>query len=307
MAILINENTRVLIQGITGTEGARACKYMKEYGTKVVAGVTPGKGGQKVEGVPVYNSVRETLEKHPEINTSLITVPAVAVKDAALESIFAGIPLVNILTDFVLAQDSATILAWARKNKVRVIGPGSIGIISPRQKIKVGSIGTGEMVKIFKSGPVGLVSKSGGMTGELAYQLSAAGIGQSTALGIGGDALIGSDFVDVLELFETDPQTKICVLFGEVGGTYEERVAEYVAAGKLTKPVIAFIAGKFTHTLQQGTVLGHAGAIVSQGKGGYDSKVAALRDAGVHVAESIEQVTRIAKRLLEKQKTKKKK
>jgi succinyl-CoA synthetase alpha subunit len=302
MAILINRDTRVLIQGITGTEGARACKYMREYGTQVVAGVTPGKGGQEVEGVPVYNTVREALEKHPEVNTSLITVPAAAVKDAALEAISAGIPLIDILTDFVLAQDSATIIAWARKKGVRVIGPGSIGIISPQEKVKVGSIGTGDMVKIFKPGPVGLVSKSGGMTGELAYQLTAAGIGQSTALGIGGDALIGSDFVDILELFEQDPKTKLCVLFGEVGGTYEERVAAAVAAGLLKKPIVIFIAGRFTSSLPQGTVLGHAGAIVSPGMGGYDSKVAALRKAGVHVAESLEEVPRIVARLLAKMK-----
>lgn len=297
MAILVDENTRVLIQGITGNEGSRACHEMLRYGTQVLCGVTPGKKGQNVEGVPVYNTVSDALEKHPEVNTSLIIVPPQFVKNASLEVMEAGIKFINILTEYVLPRDSSIMVAIAKKLGVRIVGPSSVGIISPG-KGKVGSIGSGEIQDVFTPGPIGVISKSGGMTAELAYVLTHAGWGQSTAIGIGGDIIAGSDYIDLLPLFEADTETKAVVMFGEVGGTYEEDVAEYIQAGKFTKPVIAIVGGRFTDKLAQGVVLGHAGAIVSKGKGGYNSKIAALKSAGVYIAETVEQIPELLKKVL---------
>ncbi len=297
MSILVDKKTKVLIQGITGTEGARACKEMLSYGTQVLAGVTPGKGGQEINGVPVYDTVAQALKRHPTINTSLIIVPQLAVKDAALEAISSGIKLVNILTEYVPALDSSVIVAWAKKYGARVIGPASIGIISPG-KGKIGSIGSGEIRHVFKKGPIGVISKSGGMTGELAVVLGRAGLGQSTVVGIGADTIVGSDFVDILELFEKDAETKATVIFGEVGGSSEERIAQYVKTKKLKKPIIALIAGKFTETLPQGTVLGHAGAIVSKGKGGYASKIKAFKAAKISVASVPEELPGLIRKSL---------
>lgn len=289
MSILVDKNTKVLIQGITGTEGSRACREMLSYGTTVLCGVTPGKGGQQVEGIPVYNSVKEALAAHPQVTLSLVVVPPQFVKNAALEAMEAGVRLMNILTEYVPPRDSSVIVATARKLGALVIGPSSVGIISPGLS-KVGSVGSGEISKVFIPGPVGIISKSGGMVAELANALTRAGIGQSTAIGIGGDIIAGSDYVDLLLLFEADQKTKAVVIFGEVGGTYEEDVADFIKAGKFTKPVVAIVGGRFTEKLAQGVVLGHAGAIVSKGKGGYESKIKALKDAGILVAETIEQI-----------------
>jgi len=298
MAILVDKNTKVLIQGITGTEGSRACREMLAYGTAVVAGVTPKKGGQVVEGVPVYDSVSEALKKHADVTLSLIVVPPQFVKDATLEALEAGIKLIDILTEYVPPRDSSIMVARARQLGARIIGPSSVGIISPA-KAKVGSVGSGEIAKVFIPGPVGVISKSGGMVAELSYVLSRAGFGQSTAIGIGGDIIAGSDYVDLLPLFEADSETKAVVMFGEVGGTYEEDVANYIKTGKFTKPVIAIVGGRFTEKLASGVVLGHAGAIVSKGKGGYDSKIKALKDAGVLVAETIEQIPELLRQQLQ--------
>lgn len=295
MSILINEHTRVLIQGITGTEGTRACKEALRYGTSVLAGVTPGKGGQAVEGVPVYNSVFEALIHHKDINTSLIVVPAKFALDAALEAIEAAIPLVVILTEHITTQHSARIMAHATAKHVRVVGPSSVGIISPG-KGKIGSIGM-TTSEIFTPGNIGILSKSGGMTSEIALALTRSGLGQSTAVGIGADIILGSDFADLLKLFAQDKETKAVVLFGEVGGTYEETAAQYIQNG-FTKPVVALVAGAFADTLPQETTLGHAGAIVSQGKGSYASKIQALREAGVHIAQTTEDIPKILHTLL---------
>lgn len=297
MSVLIDKNTKVLIQGITGTEGARACREMVSYGTQVLCGVTPGKGGQNVDGVPVYNSVKEALAQHSQVNLGLVVVPPQFVKNAVLESLEAGIKLINILAEFVPPRDSSVVVATARKMGARVIGPASIGIISPGLG-KVGSIGSGEIAQVFTPGPIGIISKSGGMVAELAYVLSHAGFGQSTAVGIGGDIIAGSDYIDLLPLFEADPETKAIVMFGEVGGTYEEDVADYMKAGKFTKPVIAIVGGRFTEKLAQGVVLGHAGAIVSKGKGGYESKIKALKEAGILIAETIEQIPDLLRKAL---------
>jgi succinyl-CoA synthetase alpha subunit len=297
MSILIDKKTKVLIQGITGVEGSRACREMLKYGTQVLAGVRPGAGGDVVEGVPVYDTVFEALKHHPSINTSLIIVPAKSTKDAALEAISAGIPLVNILTEYVPPIDSSAIVAWAKKFNVRVVGCSSIGIMSPG-KCKVGSIGSAEISKVFRPGPIGIISKSGGMTAELAVVLGKSGLGQSTVVGIGADTVCGSDFLDMLKLFEKDKQTKAVVVFGEVGGVGEELVAEYIKKNKVKKPVVALIGGKFTHMLPSGTVLGHAGAIVSHGKGGYDSKIKALKKGGIIIAKTPEEIPILLKKAL---------
>lgn len=294
MAILIDKNSNVLIQGITGGEGSRAAKEMIAYGTDVVCGVTPGKGGQTVEGRPVYNSIKEALEKHPEVNVSLIAVPAPFIRKAALEAIENKIRIINILTEHVTVQDCAYIYASAKKAGVMVIGPSSVGIISPG-KGKLGAIGSGEVKNVFIPGPVGIISKSGGMTAEISSVLSQAGIGQSTVIGIGGDQIIGSDFVDILKLFEADPETRAVVMFGEVGGSYEELAADFIKAKGFTKPVFAVIAGAFSEKLPKETVLGHAGAIVSQGRGSYSSKVKALEGAGVKVTNSLIELVQLIK------------
>jgi succinyl-CoA synthetase alpha subunit len=296
MSILLDSDTRVLIQGITGGEGTRACIEALRYGTKVVAGVTPGKGGQEVAGVPVYNTVAEALEAHPLINMSLVVVPSRFALSAALESINARIPLVNILTEHIPTQDSARIVAHAMQQNVRVVGPSSVGIISPG-KAKIGSIGM-SATEIFTPGHIGVISKSGGMTSEIALALTRAGFGQSTAIGIGADIILGSDFADLLELFAQDAQTRVVVLFGEIGGSYEELAAEFITRTQFSKPVIALIAGAFADTLPQETTLGHAGAIVSRGKGSYASKIRALTDAGVHIATTVEDIPQILHTLL---------
>lgn len=296
MSILVNKSTRVLIQGITGSEGSRACKEMLSYGTKVLVGVTPGKGGQKVGGIRVYDTVKEALRRHRGINTSLIAVPAAFTKDAALEAIDAGVPLIDILTEHVPTQDSAFILRYARLKGVRVVGPSSVGIISPG-KAKVGSIGSSEVSRVFKAGYVGLISKSGGMTAEIASVLSARGLGQSTVIGIGGDQIVGSDFADLLALFAKDPETKAVVLFGEIGGTYEEQAAEFIIKSGFKKPIVALLAGKFSSRLPRETVLGHAGAIVARGRGSYNSKIKALKKAGVSIADTIEEIPVLLRKL----------
>lgn len=297
MAILVHTKTVAIIQGITGREGMRALEGMRAYGTKVVAGVTPGKGGQNAKGVPVYNTVREAVRRHPAINASLIVVPPAAVKNAALEAIYQRISLVVILTEHVPVRDTAFVLAFARKRSVRVVGPSSIGIISPG-KGKIGSIGGSDPKQIFQPGPIGVISKSGGMTAEIAVTLWRHKLGQSTVLGIGGDYIIGSDFVDIVKLFGTDPKTRALVIFGEVGGTYEEQLAEFLQKEKFKKPIIALVAGKFTAALPVGTTLGHAGAIVMKGRGGYDSKVRMLEQAGVVVARTLDDVPLLLKKQL---------
>lgn len=294
MPILVSKKTRVLVQGITGKEGARAAAEMRDYGTKVLAGVTPGKGGQKVDGVPVYDTVAEAIRKHPTINTSLVVVPGAFVKDAVMEAIAGGIALINVLSEHVPVADVAGMVAYARAKNSLIVGPSSVGIISPGQG-KLGSIGSGGVARVFQPGPVGVISKSGGMTAELSSILTQAGIGQSTAMGIGGDTLIGADFVDIMRLFQKDPKTKAVVLFGEVGGTFEEQAAQMILDKKFTKPVIAFVAGKFSRDLPQGTTLGHAGAIVSEDKGSYDSKIKMFKKAGAYLPETLDDLAATVK------------
>ncbi len=289
MAILVNEKTRVLVQGITGKEGSKVALQMKNYGTKVLAGVTPGKGGQEVHGIPVYNSIVEALENHPGINTSFVAVPNFAAFGALQEAIIAKIPLINVLTEHIPIADTAKAIAGARAAGVKIVGPSSIGIISPGIG-KLGSIGGDDPRGVFIKGSVGIISKSGGMASETAWILTKNRIGQSTVVGIGGDILVGLTFADAMEEFEKDEQTKAVVLFGEIGGTYEEEAAEYIKKGGFTKKVVAFISGLFAESLPAGTKLGHAGAIVYGDKGSYQSKIASLKSAAVTIAKTPDEI-----------------
>lgn len=291
MAILVDEHTVCLVQGLTGKEGQKAAEWMMAAGTRVVAGVTPGKGGQEVDRVPIYNSVQEAVAAHHGIKATAIYVPAKFVKSAALEAIEAKIPLIHIITENVPVRDAAEILAAAQRATVRVLGPSSIGVISPG-KGKIGSIG-GEKNEQCLPGSIGIISKSGGMSSEICTVLTRKNIGQSTVIGIGGDVLVGSTFADLLPLFEKDPQTKAVVIIGEIGGSYEEQAAELVRTKKFTKPLIAFVSGLFAETLPQGVSFGHAGAIVDKHIGTRKGKITALESAGAIVVKSPEEIVEV--------------
>jgi len=290
VAVLLDENARVIVQGITGREGSFHTKLMLEYGTKIVAGVTPGKGGQVVHGVPVYDTVEEAVAEHPEANTSIIFVPARFAPDAVYEAVDAGLKLVVVITEHIPVHESLKFINYAKQKGTTVIGPNCPGIISPG-KAKVG-IMPGD---IFSPGPVGIVSRSGTLTYEIGYALTKAGIGQSTVIGIGGDPIIGLSFTEAMELFEKDPETKALVLVGEIGGDMEERAAQMIKEGKFTKPVVAFIAGR---TAPPGKRMGHAGAIIMMGTGTYEGKVKALQEAGVKVARTPFEIPDLIKEVL---------
>ncbi|MAG47656.1 succinate--CoA ligase subunit alpha [archaeon] len=291
MAILIDENTKVLVQGITGKEGSKSTKDMLDYGTKVLCGVTPGKGGQEVHGIPVYNTIKEALKEH-DVNTSIISVPPLRAKEAAFEAIENNIPLINLISEQIPIHDTSKILQYAKEKNIRIVGPSSIGIISPG-KAKIGYIGGSEN-KSFLQGNVGIISKSGGMCSETALILKQKNIGQSTVLGTGGDELLGTDFVDALKLFRDDKETKAIVLFGEIGGSYEEEAAKYIIETKYEKPVIAFISGKFTSQFPNIT-FGHAGAIIEGNKGTRENKIKELKKAGVLIAEVHHEIADLVK------------
>ncbi|HEX7456751.1 MAG TPA: CoA-binding protein [Candidatus Nanoarchaeia archaeon] len=299
MSILVGKNTKVLVQGATGKEGQRSISQMLSYGTKVLAGVTPGKGGQEVEGVAVFNTVEEALNRFPEINTSFVAVPKQMAKDAVLEAIAHKIPLINILTEHMPIADTAYIVAYAKDKKVRIVGPSSIGIISPG-KAKLGSIGGDNPDFSFAPGNIGVISKSGGMSSEVSYILKKTGFGQSTVVGIGGDIIVGSTFADLMVEFEENRETAALVLFGEVGGTYEEEAAQLIKNNGFTKPVAAFISGIFAEMIPSGTTLGHAGAIIEAGKGHRVDKIKALESVGVKIAEIPDDLPNLLNKVLKK-------
>ncbi len=274
MSILIDERTRVLVQGITGHDGSFHARAMRDYGTRVVGGVTPGKGGTRVDGMPVFNTVAEAI-KETGADASVIYVRAPFVPDAILEAAYAGIKLVVTISEGVPALEMSRIFQEIGPLGTRVVGPNSPGLISPG-KCKIG-IMPGQ---IHTPGPVGVVSRSGTLTYEMVWQLTAHGLGQSTAIGIGGDPIIGTGFMDVLRLFKEDPETRAVVLIGEIGGSAEEEAAEYIAQ-IMGKPAVAFIAGR---TAPPGKRMGHAGAIIARGKGTADEKIKALERAGIPVA-----------------------
>jgi len=296
MAILVNENSRVIIQGITGREGVVRAQLMKDYGTKLVAGVTPGRAGQDVYGVPVYDSVLQAWEKQGPVDVSVIFVPAALVKNAALEAVDAGVKLLVIVPDRVPIHDVLEIAARAADKGARFVGPNTLGLVSPGKAV-LGMIGgrAERAREWFKPGPIGVSSRSGGMTSAISYYLTKAGLGLSTIVHVGGDAVIGLSHPEIMALFEEDPETRMAVMFGEIGTTQEERVADLIETGRFTKPLVAYIGGK---AAKSGTRFSHAGAIVEGSRGSYETKVKRLREVGVHVVDAISDIPAKAKEVL---------
>ncbi|MGB9834487.1 MAG: succinate--CoA ligase subunit alpha [bacterium] len=288
MAVLINENTKILVQGITGNQGRFHTRSMLQAGSKVVAGVTPGKGGMEVEGVPVFDTVEEAV-RETGANAAILFVPAPFAKDAAFENIEAHLNPVVIITEHVPVHDTLEILTLASAQGVMVIGPNCPGLISP-SKCKMGIMPT----HIFKEGNIGIVSRSGTLTYEIAFQITRSGLGQSTCIGMGGDPLVGLTYTDALTLFEGDEQTKAIVLIGEIGGGMEEEAASFIIK-HIKKPVVAYIAGR---TAPPEKRMGHAGAIVSGTSGSAQGKIKALREAGIPVADLPSQIPEILKEFL---------
>jgi succinyl-CoA synthetase alpha subunit len=295
MAILVNEQSTVVVQGITGREGMVRTRLMTDYGTRVVAGVTPGKGGQDVLGVPVYDSVEEAWERTGPLDVSVIFVPATLVKDAALEAVAAGVKLVVIVPDRVPILDVLEIAAFAEKHGARFVGPNTLGLVSPGKAV-LGMIGgrAERAREWFMPGNIGVTSRSGGMTSAISYYLTEAGLGQSTIVHVGGDVVVGLSHPEIVSLFQEDEQTDLIVMFGEIGTTQEERVADLIEAGTLTKPVIAYIGGK---AAKSGTRFSHAGAIVEGTRGSHASKVGRLKEVGVHVVDSVADIPAVALKL----------
>jgi succinyl-CoA synthetase alpha subunit len=289
MSILVNKDTRVVVQGITGKEGTFHARGCIEYGTKVVAGVTPGKGGSKMDEVPVYDTVHEAVREQGA-DTSMIFVPPRFAPDAILEAADAGIRLVICITEGIPARDMVSVRKALRGTATRLIGPNCPGVITPGEA-KIGIMPG----FIHRPGRVGVVSRSGTLTYEAVYQLTELGLGQSTCVGIGGDPVVGSQHRDILELFAQDPDTDAVVLIGEIGGTAEEEAAEFVRGSGMHKPVVAFIAGQ---TAPPGRRMGHAGAIIAGGKGTAAEKMAALQDAGIHVVASPADIGKKVKEIL---------
>ncbi len=274
MTVLVDRDTRVVVQGITGHQGTVHTRQMKLFGTQVVAGVTPGKAGSEVEGVPVFDSVRDAVER-TLANAACIFVPAPFAKDALIEAVDAGIRLATVVTEHIPFHDMLVMYHYAKAKGTRIIGPNCPGIASPG-KAKVGIIPN----VVFRPGRVGVISRSGTLTYEIVNGITEHGLGESTCIGLGGDPVVGTSFVDALPLFEADPETDLLVLVGEIGGTAEEDGAEYIRH-HFTKPVVAYIAGR---SAPPGKRMGHAGAIITRGRGTAESKLAALEAAGAKVA-----------------------
>jgi succinyl-CoA synthetase alpha subunit len=273
MSILVDENSKVVVQGITGKEGSFHTKQMLEYGTRIVAGMTPGKGGMASDGVPVFNTVREAVEE-AGANVSCIFVPPPFAADAIIEAAAAGITVIVCITEGIPTLDMIKVASFLKGKNITLIGPNCPGIISPG-KTKVGIMPG----PIHRAGGIGVISRSGTLTYEVVHQVTMVGLGQSTCIGIGGDPIIGTSFIDHLEKFEKDPDTQAVVLIGEIGGTAEEEAAEYIG-NSFSKPVIAFIAGQ---TAPPGRRMGHAGAIISGGQGKASDKIKALQEADIKV------------------------
>lgn len=289
MSILVDKNTKVLVQGITGREGSFHTERMQEYGTKVVAGVTPGKGGQVVLGIPVFSTVKDAVGK-TGANASVLFVPAAFAENAIIEAVDAGIKLIVCITDGIPVQDMLKVVAYVKEKGAKLIGPNCPGIVS----VGIGKLGIIPGV-ILTKGPVGIISRSGTLTYEIINNLTSAGIGQTTCIGVGGDPILGMRFRDILPLFEEDAQTSAIVLIGEIGGSDEEEAAKFIS--KMKKPVIGFISGK---TAPPGKRMGHAGAIISGGCGTVESKEKAFKKARVLLADNIGEITRLVKKVINK-------
>jgi succinyl-CoA synthetase alpha subunit len=297
MAILVHEATRVLVQGITGREGRARARLMREYGTRVVAGCTPGRGGETVDGTPVYDTVVEAVEASGGIDASVVFVPAPLVKDAALEAIAAGVALTVLVGDRVPVWDVMEIARAAERSGADFLGPNTLGVLSVGKGV-LGMIGgRAESARSwFRPGTVGVASRSGGMTSSTGYYLCRAGIGLTTLVHVGGDGIVGLPLPAVVRRFQADADTRCIAIFGEIGGSQEERVAEMMANGEVTKPVVAFIGGR---AATQGVRFSHAGAIVEGGRGTHAGKVAALRAAGAVVVDAFDELPAAVAKVLE--------
>ena len=296
MSILIDEHKKVIVQGITGREGMARAKLMMDYGTKILGGVTPGRGGQEVHGLPVYDTVQEAVEKLGEIDVSVIFVPAPLVKNATLETFDAGIRLAVLVPDRVPIYDVLEIHYYAKKSGAAFVGPNTLGLLSPGKAV-LGMMGgrAKSAREWFIPGPVGVTSRSGGMTSSLAYYLSKQGIGLSTIIHVGGDAIVGLPHPEVIKKFQDDPETKVIVMFGEIGTSQEETVAELIKNGTVTKPVVAYIGGR---AAQKGTRFSHAGAIIEGNRGTYEGKVEQLKEAGAKVVEEFQDIPWVTLKVL---------
>jgi succinyl-CoA synthetase alpha subunit len=288
MSILIDEKTRVVVQGITGRMGAVQTMHMLKAGTKITAGVTPGRGGARVEGVPVYDSVEEAMAEQ-EINTSVLFVPAPVAEESCMEAVDAGVKLVILITEHIPTHDTMRIRAYVRSHGARLIGPTTPGVVTPG-KCKIGIMPT----HLFTPGPVGIISRSGTMSYEMAGLLSAEGIGQTTMVGMGGDPVVGTNLVELLELFQKDRATRVVVVHGEIGGTQEEKAAGFIRQ-KMTKPVIAYMTGKVA---LEGSRMGHAGAVFVGKRGAMDNKMRAFQEAGVPIADSPGEIAALVREAL---------
>jgi len=297
MSILLDRNSRIVIQGITGREAAMVTKHSLDYGTNVLAGVTPGKSGQNVHGVPVYDTLKKAVQIHG-VNTSVVYVPPAFVYDAVLEAIAIDIKLILIATENVPQLDALKFLARAKQAGVRVIGPNSVGMITPKDRVKIGAIGGDNVERCFAPGRVGVISRSGGMTAETSWMVKRAGYGVSSSVSIGGDGLIGSSIKDLLLLFQQDSETDAVVTFSEPGTHFEEEAAEMLMVGDFTKPLFSFIAGRFTESLPEGTVFGHAGAMISGGSGKPSQKMSRLQASGAYVLERFDDLIPLLKQEL---------
>ncbi|MEM2591380.1 MAG: CoA-binding protein [Thermofilaceae archaeon] len=298
MAILVDGTERVLVQGITGREGSTRTRLMIDYGTKVVAGCTPGKGGAVVHGVPVFDTVVEAQAAVGPIDISVVFVPAPTVKEAALEAIAAGIKLLVLIPDRVPLYDVLEIVRVAEQHGAQFVGPNTVGVLSPGRGVLGMVGGRAELARAwFKPGPVGIVSRSGGMSVSTAYYLGKEGIGTSTIVHVGGDAIVGLPMPEVVKLFEADEQTEAVVLFGEIGTSQEERVADLIERGEFTKPLIAYIGGV---AATSGMRFSHAGAIVEGDRGTYEGKVKRLREVGAYVVDSFHDIPHVTKRVLKR-------
>ena len=293
MGLFVGKDTRAIVQGITGTQGSFHTKLMLDYGTQIVAGVTPGKGGTRVHGVPVYNAVEEAVKKHGA-NASILFVPARFAVAAVLEALEGGLKTIVIITEHIPVKDAIEVMARAKQHGATVIGPNTPGIITPGE-CKLGVM----PAHVFKPGIVGVVSRSGTLTYEIAAEISAKGLGQSTCIGLGGDPVVGLSFVEVLRMFEADKRTEAVALIGEIGGNLEELAADFVSKAGYSKPVVAFVAGR---TAPPGKRMGHAGAIITGGAGTAQSKIDAFRKAGIEVAEKPSDVARLLAEGLGKEK-----
>ena len=298
MSILIDREKRVLVQGITGREGLARTKLMVGYGTQVVAGVTPGRGGQEVESIPVFDTIEEAWENAGPLDASVLFIPAPLVKSAALEAIDAGVKLLVIVPDRVPIYDVLVIAKQAKAAGARFLGPNTLGVLSP-DKAVLGMMGgrAASARSWFNPGPVGISSRSGGITSSMAYYLAQEGIGATTLVHVGGDAVVGLPHPEVMLLFQEDSETKAVVMFGEIGTSQEERVADLIEAGAFTKPLVAYIGGK---AAKSGTRFSHAGAIVEGGRGTYEGKVERLRQVGATVVESFVDLPKATKEVLAK-------